>query len=212
MRLTYTSVDFQNHIRQSPHPTGTLYKHITISFLYGWWLMNNRLKNNYKLQIYIVFLILWYERCWKISGGKLYISKICGVFWSNFTWHPDFNSVVRVSRKSRTIFLLNLCKIQRHMFIYLSFTSKRSQRSVQYNLNQNFAQSADLKGKIKSCAEYRILTHFKYCFYKRLLFDIWIFMDQNNDNIICNRIKLSFFKIYWLLHSQTELKCKALLS
>ena len=81
LRLTYTSVDFQNHIRQSPHPTGTLYKHITISFLYGLGLMNNRLKNNYKLQIYIVFLILWYERCWKISGGKLYISKICEVFF-----------------------------------------------------------------------------------------------------------------------------------
>ena len=147
----------------------------------------------------------------RFPGGKLYISKICEVFLCQIL-HGIPISVVRVSRKSRTIFLLNQCKIQRHMFIYLSFTSQRSLRSVQYNLNQNFAHSADLKGKIKSCAVYRILTHFKYCFYKRLLFDIWIFMDQNNDNIICNRIKLSFFKIYWLLHSQTELKCKALLS
>ena len=100
-----------------------------------------------------------------------------------FQWHGSQGNQVQY-------FLLNLCKIKRHVFIYLGFTSQRSQRSVQYNLNQNFAHSADLKGKIKSCAEYRILTHFKYCFYKRLLFDIWIFMDQNNDNIICNRIKL----------------------
>ena len=58
--------------------------------------------------------------------------------------HDILISVVRVSRKSSTIFLLNLCKIQRHMFIYLGFTSQRSLRLVQYNLNQNFAHSADL--------------------------------------------------------------------
>ena len=110
-------------------------------------------------------------------------------------------SVARVSRKSSTIFLLNLCKIQRHMFIYLGFTSQRSLRSVQYILNQNFAHSTDLKGKIKSCAVYRILAHFKYCFYKRLLFDLWIFLEQNNDNVICNRIKLSFLRIYWFVNS-----------
>ena len=130
----------------------------------------------------------------------MYISKICGVFFGQML-HDIPISVARVSRKSSTMFLLNLYKKQRHMFIYLSFTSQRSLRSVQYNLNQNFAYSSDLKGKIKSCAVYRILAYFKYCFYECLLFDKWIFLDQNNDNIICNRIKLSFLRIYWFVKS-----------
>ena len=129
----------------------------------------------------------------------MYISKICGFFCQML--HGILISVVRVSRKSSTIVLLNLCKIQRHMFIYLDFTPQRSQRSVQYNLNQKFAHSTDLNGKKKSCAEYRILAHFKYSFYKGLLFAIWIFLDQNNDNIICNRIKLSSLRIYWFVNS-----------
>ena len=79
LRFSNTSVDFKNYICQSPHPTGTLYKHITISFLYGWWLMNNRLKKViYKLQIYRFFLYLPYERYCMILRGKLYIIKICG--------------------------------------------------------------------------------------------------------------------------------------
>ena len=123
--------------------------------------MNNRLKvTNFRFTY--SFLSLPYERYCETLRGKLYISKICGVFCQML--HDIPISVARVSRKSSTIFLLNLCKIQRHMFIYLGFTSQRSQRSVQYNLNQNFAHSTDLKGKIKSCAEYRILAHFKYFF------------------------------------------------
>ena len=124
--------------------------------------MNNRLKKVTNFRFTYSFLILPYERYCKILRVNCTLAKYVRFLCQMLHGIPI--SVVRVSRKSSTIFVLNLCKIQRHMFIYLGFTSQRSQRSVLYNLNQNFANSADLKGKVKWCAEYRMLAHFKYCF------------------------------------------------